>query len=125
MGGAINSAAQMAHGKALIEGVTHLETANIDYNGDGSQELEIRFGYPSGSRTNGIPRIMSESFATQWTWSTNYSRSVFYLTTAYIGGYSGNYVNNTRVTPTNCYLAYKRAVSAGSTPLVEYVTTGC
>jgi MSHA pilin protein MshA len=124
MGGAIFSASQMARTKARLEGVGHGIKVDIDYNGDGTKELETTFGYPSESRTKGIPKIIGGNFQTQWTWSSNGGRSLFYLTTAAISGRKGNYINNTAVIRENCYLTYAIA-SSSSAPVINYVTSGC
>lgn len=124
MGGAITSASQMARAKAMLEGVSQGTKVDIDFNGDGTKELETTFGYPSGSRTKGIPMIIGGNFESEWTWSSNGGRSVFFLTTAAIGNRSGNYINNTAVTSEDCYLTYSIA-SSSSAPVINYVTTGC
>ena len=125
MGSAINAASQLVYSKAVIQGLEKLETANVDLDGDNTTDIETRYGYPSGSRSNGVSNAMSSSFASEWTWSTNNSDSLFYVTTAAIGGRSGVYVNWSHISPTNCYLIYKRAATLGAAPTIEYVTSGC
>jgi MSHA pilin protein MshA len=124
MGGAIFSASQMARAKAFLEGLSQGIKVDIDYNGEGTKELETTFGYPSGSRTKGIPKIIGGNFENQWTWSSNGGRTLFYLTTAAIGGRKGNYINNTAVIRENCYLTYAIA-SSSSAPVINYVISGC
>jgi len=125
MGGAIISASQLVYAKAIVQGVDKLATGYVDLDGDGTSDIETRFGYPSGSRENGVSKVMDSNFSTEWTWSTNYARTRFYLTTAAVGGRSNIYVNFTHISPTNCYLIYDRAASLGASPSIEYVTTGC
>jgi MSHA pilin protein MshA len=47
MGGAVFSAVQMVRAKAMLEGVSAGTRVDIDFNGDGTKELETTFGYPS------------------------------------------------------------------------------
>jgi MSHA pilin protein MshA len=65
MGGAIFSASGMVRSKALFKGVDQGIKVDIDYNGDGTKELETTFGYPSGSRTKGISKIIDGNFETE------------------------------------------------------------
>jgi len=125
MGGAIISASQLVYAKAIVQGVDNLATGFVDLDGDGVTDIETRFGYPSGSRENGVSKVMDSTFITEWTWSTNFARTRFYLTTAAIGGRSNVYINFTHISPTNCYLIYDRAASLGASPSIEYVTSGC
>lgn len=125
MGGAISSATQAAYLKSTLAGVQGAADAYIDFNGDGNDELRTRYGYISARRTTGISQVMGNDFATDWTWSSNSGRTLFYLTTAAIGGRSGNYINNTAVDAEDCYLTYASATSTGTAPVINYITTGC
>lgn len=125
MGGAISTATQAVYSRSVLAGVHTASDTFIDFNGDGTKEVRVNFGYISGRRTTGISKVMGNNFATEWTWSSNNGRSVFFLTTAAIGGRSGNYINNTAVTREDCYLTYRVANSASSAPTIAYVTTGC
>ena len=125
MGGAIMSAANMVHAKALIKGVQGQSSATIDVYGDGTGAVEIRYGYPSASRNNGISKIMGGDFANNWTWSTTYGDTRFWLTTSSLGGRSGVYVNQTAVRNSGCYILYDPASAPGGSPTISYVTTGC
>ncbi|MFK7894656.1 MAG: type II secretion system protein [Myxococcota bacterium] len=125
MGGAILSASNLVYAKSVIQGVQSDATANVDLDGDGTNDVQVRYGYPSGSRSNGVSQIMGGTFATEWTWSTDYGRTVFWLTTAKLGGRSGEYINQTAVRNSNCYLLYRPAASAGAAPTITYVTTDC
>lgn len=125
MGGAIKSSGQLVYTKSTIQSLNNSILGNVDLNGDGAPDIETRYGYPSGSRHNGISKAMSSSFATEWIWSTNYAESVFYLTMASFTWTSGAYVNQVPIVATNCYLIYNRAVSAGASPTIEYITSGC
>ncbi len=125
MGGTILSGARLVYAQAIIKGVQDQAKTTIDITGDGVDDLEIIFGYPSASRTNGISKIMSSSFSTEWTWSTTYGDTRFWLTTAKLGGRSGVYVNLTAVRASGCYILYDPATSIGAAPTVSYVTTDC
>ncbi|MGX9463255.1 type II secretion system protein [Shewanella sp. A14] len=125
MGGAIKSAGKLVYAKATIQGLDDLAVGNVDLDGDGTSDIETRFGYPSGSRTNGISKVMGGDFATEWIWSTNNSHSIFYLTLASFTHTSGAYVNQVPIVASNCYLIYNRAVSLGDNPTIEYVTSDC
>tara|TARA_B100000767_G_C19641365_1_gene482694 strand:- start:322 stop:852 length:531 start_codon:yes stop_codon:yes gene_type:complete len=124
MGGAILSAANQVYAKSVIQGVNNLPITNIDLDGDSINDVEIKFGYPSAHRQDSIPKIMGSNFASQWTWSTKYPHRQFLLTTTTLGGGSGEYVNQTRVLNSGCYITYEPATS-NVLPLVSYVTTKC
>jgi len=125
MGGAIKTSGQLVYMKSTMQGLNSLELGNVDLDSDGTPDIETRYGYPSGSRTNGISKAMSGSFATEWIWSTNNSDSIFYLTIASLTFTSGAYVNQVPIVATNCYLIYNRAVNARVSPTIEYITSGC
>lgn len=124
MGGAMLSAANLVFAKSAIHGVQGQAKTNIDINGDGLNDVEVEYGYPSAHRSNGISKVMGGDFAQGWTWSSNAANTVFFLTTASLGKRSGQYVNNTAVLASNCYLRYFRATSAAP-PTILYVTSSC
>ena len=111
--------------KSVIQGLHDEQLANVDLDGDNTPDIETRFGYPSGSRTNGVSKAMSSNFASEWIWSTNNIHSIFYLTIASFTHTSGAYVNQVPIVATNCYLTYHRAPSSGTSPYLVYVTSGC
>ena len=121
----MQSAGKLVYAKAAIQGLNNSELGAIDLNGDGVSDIETRYGYPSGSRNNGISKAMSDSFETDWIWSTDYQRTKVYLTFASLTHTSGAYVNQVPIVATNCYLIYYRAVSVGLSPTIEYTTSGC
>jgi len=125
MGGAILSSANIVRAKATIQGLEGQPKTTIDLDGDGTDDLEIQYGYPSASRTNGISKIMGGDFATGWTWSTTYGDRRFWLTTASLGGRSGVYVNQTIVRASGCYLIYDPATVGGAPPTITYVKDDC
>jgi len=125
MGGTIKASGQLVYSKSTIQGINNSALGDVDLDGDGTPDIETRYGYPSGSRHNGISKAMSNSFAVEWIWSTNYAESVFYLTMASFTWTSGAYVNQVPIVATNCYLIYNRAASVGASPTIEYITSGC
>jgi MSHA pilin protein MshA len=124
MGGALLSSVNLIYAKSAIQGVQGQAITNIDINGDGVNDVEVEYGYPSAHRSNGISKVMGGNFASGWTWSANAANTVFWLTTASLGKRSGLYVNNTAVQASSCYLLYSRATSSAP-PSILYVTTSC
>lgn len=125
MGSQIETAGQLVYAKAAIQGLHNLDKVEIDLDGDGATDIETRYGYPSGSRDNGLSKAMSEDFAVEWTWSTNFIGTRFYITTAKLGGRKGQFVNFSHIDASNCYLIYDRSNAPGAAPTIEYVTSGC
>ena len=125
MGGAILAAANQVHAKAIVLGVQSEPLTTIDLDDDGNDDVEIKYGYPSANRSNSISKIMEGSFATKWTWSTTYRDTRFWLTTASLAGRSGEYINQTAVRATNCYILYDPVTSEGGSPTITYVTSDC
>jgi MSHA pilin protein MshA len=126
MGGAILSGASQIHAKSIIKGVQNEPLSNLDLDGDGNNDVEIKYGYPSASRNGGISQIMGGNFATEWSWSTTYLDTQFWLTTASLADRPpGSYVNQTAVRNSGCYILYNPVTSLGGTPTISYVTTDC
>ncbi|MFK7865413.1 MAG: Tfp pilus assembly protein FimT/FimU [Pseudohongiellaceae bacterium] len=127
MGAAMASAAQKVYAQAVLQGLQNQATADVDLDGDGVGDVLTRYGYPDSTRQTGITQALNSSVESEWAWSTNGSRSQFFMTLAEIsiGGTPGVYINNTRVTPTNCYLTYFRPTNTGPNPRIEYTTSGC
>lgn len=125
MGGAIMSSGRLVYSKAMMQGLHKHARTTIDLDKDGIDDVEIAYGWPSASRGNGVSRIMGDGFEDQWTWSTTYGDTRFWLTTASLGGRSGQYVNQTAVRNSGCYILYDPATSFGDTPDVSYVVDDC
>lgn len=71
VGGAILSATNIVHTKALVLGVQGQQNAAIDLNGDGVDDIEVRFGYPNARRDlsgfrapNNLLKSLDSSFLT-------------------------------------------------------------
>jgi len=58
MGGAILSSANLVYAKSVIQGVQNQPSANVDLDNDGIDDLAVEFGYPNGTRDNGIAKMM-------------------------------------------------------------------
>lgn len=124
MGTLILSNANLVNSKSFIKGLQNQAKTDLDIDEDGVNDVEIVYGYPSGHRINGIPKLMGADFSTEWTWSANASNTTFWLTTAKLGKRSGLYVNNTAVQASNCYILYTQATNSMK-PKISYVTSGC
>lgn len=125
MGGAIKAASQLVYTKSTIQNLNDAILGDVDLDGDGAPDIQTRYGYPSGSRSNGVSKAMNDSFSTDWIWSTDYNRTKFYLTMADFTWTSGEYINQVPIVATNCYLIYNQAVNAGDLPTIDYITSGC
>lgn len=127
MGAAMKVAASQVYAQAVMQGVQNLPSSSVDLDDDGTDDVLIRYGFPDSTRETGITQSLNENIYSQWSWSSNGSRSQFFMTSASIsvGGIPGNYINNTRVTPTDCYLTYFRPTATGPNPRIEYETSGC
>ncbi|EMP57023.1 prepilin-type cleavage/methylation protein [Marinobacter santoriniensis NKSG1] len=133
IGGAVLSAANIVHTKALVLGVQGEPNATIDLDGDGVDDIEVRYGYPTASRApsgfrdpNNVFKAMDSNSTTDLAWGTDAPpASYVVITTASIQGSSGGKVNRNAIENTNCYLRYDRAASPGAPPTVTYVTNDC
>ena len=132
IGGAILSAANIVRTKAIVQGVQDQPNAMVDLDGDGVDDIEVRFGYPTASRAasgfsdpNNLFSAMDSNFASDLAWGTDFSESFVVITTAKIQGSPGGKVNRDAIENTNCYLRYDRAASAGASPTISFVTDDC
>lgn len=124
LAGTMNSAAKLVYTKSIVQGKHEALAADVDLNGDGTDDIVTKYGYPNAHRTNGIINAL-ESLGDEWTWSGNGSNNKFFITTATLGNRSGLYVNTTHILPTNCYVSYTGSTSSGELPVIELVDTGC
>lgn len=132
IGGAILSAANIVHTKALVLGVQDQPSAMVDLDRDGVDDVEIRYGYPTASRAasgfsdpNNIFKAMDPGLSSDLAWGTDYAETFVVITTSNIQGRSGGQYAHDPVVNTNCYIKYDRAASAGASPKISYVTTDC
>ncbi len=125
MGGAMHSAAQLVYAKAVLQNKEKQPLANVDIDGDGVDDVETKYGYPSASRANGLSVVMAGDFAQDWTWSTTFTETLFYASTSAIAGPTGQYVNQVPFLNTNCYVTYAAATAVGDLPTIAYELSGC
>jgi len=85
MGGTILASANLVYARAVVFGVERVAKSTIDIDGDGVTDVDVAYGYPSASCSNGIWKIMGGGFARGWTWSTAFGGTGFWLTTASLG----------------------------------------
>jgi hypothetical protein len=60
-----------------MQGVNNLATSSVDLDGDSTDDILTRYGYPDSTRTTGITQAMGTGFESQWAWSSDGSRSRF------------------------------------------------
>ena len=123
MGGAILSGAKLVYTKAIIKGVQSQELTNIDIDGDGNNDVEIIYGYPSGDRTDGIANVIE--LGDDWAYGDRFTGGAFIVTRASLAGFDGITNNNIPITKTNCYLTYTPPTAVGLLPTVTYTTNDC
>tara|TARA_R110001592_G_scaffold209888_9_gene461166 strand:+ start:7470 stop:7997 length:528 start_codon:yes stop_codon:yes gene_type:complete len=124
-GAQLRSGAQIVYAKAIIKGKASSESAALDTDNDGIDDINIVYGYPAAIPAGGITSAMEESFAIEWAWSGNTSSGVLYLTTSDIAGSSGSVSSPATVTGTACYITYSSPTSNGASPTIGSTTTGC
>ncbi|WP_372625386.1 prepilin-type N-terminal cleavage/methylation domain-containing protein [Arsukibacterium sp.] len=120
---AMLDAANLVYAKAIIQNVQADATANVDLDGDGSDDIATVFGYPSGNRTTGIANALE--LGSDWAYSDIFPGAALHVTRASLVGFSGVTNNNIPITQTRCYLTYRPSVSAGRAPTITYTKSGC
>lgn len=123
MGGTILSASKLVYGKAIIQGLQNQAITNIDINGDGNTDIEIKYGYPSANRTTGVANAVE--LGDDWAYGDTFGGGAFYVTRSALVGFSGITNNNIPITGTKCYLTYKAPTAIGLLPTVTYTTNDC
>jgi MSHA pilin protein MshA len=123
LGGAMLDAANLAYAKAIIQNVQADATANVDLDGDGTDDIATVFGYPSGNRTTGISNALE--LGDDWAYSDIFPGSALHVTRASLAGFSGVTNNNIPITQTRCYLTYRPPGSERLAPTITYTTSGC
>jgi MSHA pilin protein MshA len=123
VGGSLLSGAKLVYGKSIIQGVQNQALTNIDINGDGTTDIEIKYGYPSANRTTGIANAVD--LGEDWTYGDTFGGGAFYVTSSSLTGFSGITNNNLHITTTKCYLTYTASTAIGALPTITYTTTGC
>lgn len=123
MGGTILSGAKLAYAKSIIQGVQSQELANIDKDNDGNNDVEVKYGYPSGDRTKGIANVIA--LDKDWAYGDRFNGGAFVVSHSSLAGFGGITNNNIPITRTSCYLTYTPPTAAGLLPTVTYSTNGC
>jgi len=123
MGGTLFSSSKLVYGKSIIQGVQNQALTNIDIDGDGNDDIEIKYGYPSGNRTTGIANAVD--FGDDWAYGDTFGGGSFYVTRSSLVGFSGITNNNIPITGTKCYLTYKAPTAIGLLPSITYTTNDC
>lgn len=126
MAGALRSAANLVHAKARLQGLHAQPLGSVDLDGDGLDDVQTEYGYPSDSRSGGITSAMDASFVAEWAWSSRLSPQRVVLTSAALSTSGpGQKINNVPITTGQCYITYIAPSSAGAGPSIELTTTGC
>ena len=123
MGAAMISAGKLTYAKSVIQGQSNQVAGNVDLDGDGTNDIATRWGYPNATRILGIANAMDENFETQWLRANNGNGTILYVTFASSTD-SGPVTDNTLVLDTNCYLTYANP-DEGESMVITYETSGC
>ncbi|XPF95418.1 type II secretion system protein [Colwellia sp. RE-S-Sl-9] len=124
LSGSMASAAKLVYTKSIVQGKQNEAADNIDLDGDGTDDIAIKYGYPNAHRSEGIVKALDIS-GDDWTWSGNGSNNIFFITTATLGKTKGQYVNTVNILASNCYITYTGSTSAGVAPVVAFIDSGC
>lgn len=109
--GALQSAAELAHAKAIFAGITDQASATLSINGT---TISFVYGYPAGTATGIVPLVTTP--AGDW----KQRASVFSGAWVYWHG-----VINEDAGTAQCYLRYRQPTAAGSAPVIDYMPNGC
>ena len=123
MGGAILSSSKLVYAKSVIQGAQNQALTNIDIDGDGNNDIEVTYGYPSSNRTTGIANAVE--IGDDWAYGDTFGGGTFYVTRSSFVGFSGITNNNIPITGTKCYLAYTAPTAIGLLPTITYTTDDC
>lgn len=121
--GTLISAAHLVYAKSIIEGVASEESASIDIDSDGVDDVDITFGYPTGERTGGIANVAELN--DDWAYGDTFGGTELHVTSSSVAGFSGITNNNIPIRSPNCYLTYIPPSEEGEVPAIEYTTSGC
>ena len=124
MRAAMLSAGKLTYAKSVIQGQANQFNSDVDLDGDGSNDIQVRWGYPKANRIYGIANAMDDNFETQWLRANNGNGTTLYVTFA-TSTDSGPVADNTLVLDTNCYLTYTNNQIEGEPMVITYETSGC
>lgn len=125
MGASINATSTMVRSKAVLQGLEKMASASADLDGDGVSDIEIVYGYPKASRTNGLTANLEADFEEQWGWATTYALNKLYIASEAATGIKGFKVNHQQHLASGCYLVYTNANEPNGQPTIEYELSNC
>ncbi|MBY6197074.1 type II secretion system protein [Vibrio hangzhouensis] len=114
--GAMSGATGIVYGKAAVAGVEKEPTATV---ADGNNDINLVFGYPEASEDGLVLAVDGLNNANEWSFETNRANTRLVTT------FSGSFRNVGDIVDTNCYVEYRNAANADSTPTITVVATGC
>ncbi|MFT3850654.1 MAG: type II secretion system protein [Propionivibrio sp.] len=109
--GALQSAADLGHAKAIVAGITDQASATLTIDG---QAISFAYGYPAGTAT-GIVQLVTTP-AGDW----NQRASSIAGAWVYWHG-----VIDEDAWDAQCFIRYRQASAAGNAPVIDYVSSGC
>jgi MSHA pilin protein MshA len=124
--GALANAADLAHAKAVIDGVESQKSSTIDYNGT---TVEMAYGYPIG-KDSGIAKIVSipvpdeswDKTSEEW----NQRASTVYKNDSIGWGYVyWHGIIEENAGANKCYLRYRSPTQANSEPVIDFEYDDC
>ncbi|MFT2091207.1 prepilin-type N-terminal cleavage/methylation domain-containing protein [Paraglaciecola sp. 2405UD69-4] len=118
-----DSAATLVYAKALIQGEVTNAEGNVDIDGDGIDDIETVYGYPSANRTTGLANVLE--LGEDWAYGDTFGGGQLFISPSQIVGFSGITNNNIPLRSPNCYFTYTPPSSLGDVPTYSFITTGC
>lgn len=108
---ALQSAAELGHAKAIVAGVTGQPSAALEING---MTISFVYGYPAGTAT-GIVQLVT-------TPSVDWNQRASSISGAWVYWHGAI---DEDAWDAQCFIRYRQPTTAGSTPVIDYVSTGC
>lgn len=102
--GGVRSSAEIVHARAIISGSDTQVATGVDMDGDGTNDVDVVFGYPA-TAAGGIDEAV-ESF-NGFTFS------------------AGAFTRDGAPTPANCVVTYTQPGTVNTPPIIIVTTTGC
>ncbi len=111
LNGSLESAATMAHAKAVVLGLENQAEATITIDG---QSVALVYGYPAGTAA-GIPRLLT-------TPSEDWKQRASIYSGAWV--YWQGVIEEDAGTA-QCYIRYRQATAPGARPVIDFQDSGC